>query len=143
MEEYEEYLETLNKMRSLSPKYRNFVIESLMHTEDIDIPQLITVYSNYLKDYKQKSRNDIRKLSQAGMSLLEKPIKKIKDIKNDHTRNLHTAFANTIISGGGYFGSEYHNELLKHIDMKDVDIKWYEDCWKLETINVLEKKDKS
>jgi hypothetical protein len=134
MEDYEKALKIIEAMRSISPEDRQMVMFKLLENDDIDIPQLIGIYSKYLLDFKRKAKSDIRKLSQAGLTILEKPIKKISQIKSDDKRKLHTALANVLIEGQGYFGTQYQEEMKKHIDMSEVDMDWYNDCWKLETV---------
>jgi plasmid replication initiation protein len=132
--------EAAKVLNGLSRQEINFLILQLLEIEKIDIPQVIAIYSEHLQDYKHKAQSDIRKLAEAGLHLSEKEIKKIKSIKADDKRVLHTAFAHTLLSAG-YRGTLFHDKLSQHVDMSIVDKKWYDDCWRLDTVNDLASTD--
>lgn len=134
MEEFEKVNDTIEFMKGLSESERHQVIIRLLDDEYLDIPTLVSIHAGKLQEFKHKAQNDIRKLSQAGLTLLQHDIKKIKSIKSENKRHLHMALAKTLIDGRGYLDTEFQKKLLEDIDMTGVDMDWYKECWQLETI---------
>lgn len=105
---------------------------SLLDEEKIDIPALISTYSDYLARFKNNAINDIRKLAEAGLTLSEKQIKKIPSMKNKNKKDLYSVLA-MIMLQAGYKNTDFNKELSKYIDVSDIDKQWFEHSWQLKT----------
>lgn len=129
-------MDNLNNAKEAFEKLDNEEIHSLLLTllegEKIDIPILISTYSDYLARFKNNAINDMRKLAEAGLTLSEKQIKKIPSMKNKNKKSLYSALA-MIMLQAGYKNTDFNKELSKYIDVLDIDKQWFKDSWQLKT----------
>lgn len=129
----EDLLEATKLVKKLSPQERHYFLVSLMFDGTLSITEAITAYSEYLERFKRDAQNDIRNLSQAGLSLADKQINKIPLIKNPNVRQLALAQTKSLLDGGGYSGSEYQKHLTEKLDFTEIDADWYENTWAIKT----------
>lgn len=134
MEEVKNSRKIIELFKKLGNEWRYRTLSNLLNDEVIDIAPAMTVYAQHLATYKQNAQIDIQTLSRAGLDLAEKEIKKISGTKSRSLKELKTAQAQTLISGGGYVGTKFGDKLEKCVDMKIVDGGWYESCWALKTV---------
>lgn len=115
------------------------VLMVLLEQEKVDIPRLIAVYAQFLQQFRHNAMNDIRTLSEAGVELAQKEIRKISSIKSEQKRQLYTALANTLLAEGRR-ATKFNDELGKFVDMSIVDKSWYEGTWQLRTVQCQKEK---
>lgn len=132
MKDYENMQKAVRAFEDIDdPRYRKLALVKMLHDGTIDMLSAISAFGTYLEEFKDNAIHDTHILSQCGLDLGEKQIKKIHQIKDDSKRQLAIAQANTLLSGGGYHSTKYGNELRTHIDMSEVDEKWYDKSWAL------------
>lgn len=131
MEEYENKRKAIKAFEKLGANTKNQALLEMLNSGVIDLAPAMVAYAEHLAAYKHNAQQDMSTLARAGIDLAEKEIKKIPSIKSSNKRELKTAQAYTLISTGVYSGTKFGDELEKRVDIKIVDPKWYEDCWKL------------
>lgn len=137
MENIQKALEAFEKMDAQEKRY---TLLTLLNEGKINMVDAISAYGSHLEQFKRDAKNDMRKLSEAGLSLGEKAIKRIPAMKSLRPQQLAIAQTHTLLSGGGYHTTPYAKELASHADLNKVDKGWYEECWKLAQPNVPQEK---
>lgn len=131
MQDYESMKTAVKAFEAMSPEYRRATLLQLLHDETINILEAVSSFGTYLEEYKADSRNDMRVMSEAGLSLAEKEIKKIPSVKSDNRRQLMIAQTHSLLDGGGFHTTPYAEKIRSYADLSEVDAKWYEGSWKL------------
>lgn len=140
MEDYQNKQKAIELFGKLPKKYRYLALLEMMTSGIIDLAPAMEIYAQHLTEYKRNASIDMQKLSDAGLDLAEKEIKKIPSIERLNTRQLKTAQAQTLLSvHTGYADTQFTKKLKKYVDMSIVDKKWYEQCWQLKTVQAGEK----
>lgn len=129
-----EAIEVLDAMKRLSNNEKLWVINQLVVGEDLSLLGIIHAEAERLEKFRKKARNDIRKLAEAGMYLGEKQIKKIPTLKEKRERQLQAALARTLLSTGIREGTKSGEKIKATVDFTEIDEKWYQDCWALESV---------
>lgn len=133
MQEYENKQKAVAAFKKLGDTTKNEALLEMLNDGIIDLAPAMTAYAQHLDTYKKQAKEDMRTLSLAGLELAQaqRAIKRIPDLKTLDRRQLQTAWAQTLLSGGGYLGTPMQKKIEKSIDMSIVDAKWYADSWAL------------
>lgn len=124
----------LDLMKRLSEEEKLYVINRLVATEDMSLLTVIYAETKRLELYRQRSREDIRKLAEAGLYLGNKQIKKIPSIKEKRERQLQAALTRTLLATGIRNGTKSSKEIDANIDFSEINEEWYRECWALESV---------
>lgn len=133
MKDYENMQKAAAAFREMSEKYRHATLVLLLTEGTVDMTAAISAYGKYLEDYKRGAEHDIYKLSEIGLRLGEKTFKSLRKVKNPQVadRAVVIAWLRALVSGGGFHETKFLEELLRGIDLKEIDEWWYGQSWKL------------
>src|SRR6185503_5166817 len=133
MKNAEEMKKAIAAFEAMEPEYRSATLYALLVSETISVDQAITSYTKSVEEFKRNAQYDIRVLAECGLNLSEKRFSKIKDIKSDQRRHVAIVQAATLLSVP-VWSDKYMKELKSHLNVDEINNKWYEGSWKLKTV---------
>lgn len=129
MDDFKNINNALAAFRKMKPTDRHHVLLTLMDEGTIDIMSAVAVFGTHLEQFKAKATHDLQRVSEAGLHLAEKEIKKIPAIKSDNKRGLAVAMARSLLTFG-YIQTEHGDELREIVSRFKINEDWYRQCWK-------------